>query len=173
MATASALECGVSATGWGRRRNFLVYRRFQLRLALLLAACVFLACVILSFVLYGVLHQQARLRMMAPETYTAEVPLVAVGFALAFALIAGGGLGLWCVIATHRVCGPLILLRHYFDELAAGRFPVMRPLRRHDDADVRDLHAAFARALRAIESRCREVKTCVSQTASSPTEPQP
>ena len=64
-----------------RRRNYVVRSGFQLRFAVSAGLVVFLASSIISSVLYGVVHEQARQRMMEPETYGAEVPFVVLGFA--------------------------------------------------------------------------------------------
>ena len=114
---------------------------------------VFIISSIISLVLYGILHQQARLRMINPESYVANVPVVVFGFALLFALAAGGIFAIWCLIVTHRICGPLQVLHGYFEDLARGHFPQRRCLRKRDE--FKDLFEAFWRAVETLEKEKR------------------
>lgn len=136
------------------RRKYIVRPAFQISFATVMGLAVFIISSIISCVLYGVLHQQARLRMMNPESYTANVPIVIFGFALLFSLIAGIIFAIWCIIVTHRICGPLMILHGYFEELARGRFPQRRPLRKRDE--FKDLFEAFWNAVESLKQRCNK-----------------
>jgi methyl-accepting chemotaxis protein len=131
-----------------RRRSYLINPYFQWKYALTAGTVVFLAATIIGTVLYGVLHQQARLRAMNPETYTTDVGTVILGFALAFAVLAGGAVCFWAVRVTHRICGPLAVLDGYLAELAAGRIPRVRDLRRKDE--FKHLHQSFRAAMNTL-----------------------
>ena len=96
------------------------------------------------------LHQ-ARQRLIHPETYTGEVALVILFAALAFAAVTAGGVAIWSLIATHRMCGPLFVLERYLTELAGGRLPTPRPLRRKDE--FKELYRSFSRAIESLKSR--------------------
>lgn len=133
---------------WRRRKNYLINPYFQWKYALTAGTVVFLAATIIGTTLYGVLHQQARLRAMNPETYTAEVGTVILGFAVAFAVLAGGAVCFWAVRITHRICGPLAVLDGHLAELAAGRIPRVRDLRRKDE--FKHLHASLQAAMNAL-----------------------
>ena len=140
-----------------RRKNYIVDPAFQWKYAIMIALAVFLISTIMSTVLYGVLHRQARLRMMSPETYVAEITLVIVVAAVAFAVLTAAGVGAWGLLITHRICGPLTVMSTYLTELAKGRFPALRPLRQKDE--FKEFYAHFSRAVDSLRSRReREVR---------------
>ena len=132
-----------------RRRQYVVRPSFQLRFAITAGLTVFLTATIISSALYAVLHEQARQRMMQPETYTAEVPLVVIGFGLLFAAVTAVVFSVWCVLFTHRLCGPLVVMHQYLNELAEGRFPEIRPLRKKDE--LKDLFAMLQKAIARLK----------------------
>jgi hypothetical protein len=129
----SRVEAPATGAIRSRRRQYIVNPAFQWRVVLTVSTLVFLCSSIVSSVLYGVLHAQARARLMDPAGYTAEVPLVVIGFGLAFSLMAAVAVGLWCVVVTHRICGPLHVMAGWLEDLAAGRAPQLRPLRKNDE----------------------------------------
>ena len=134
-----------------RRRKYIINAAFQWKYATTIAVAVFLISTIMSCALYGLLHHQARMRLIYPETYTAEVTLVMVMFALGFSLVTALGVGVWCVIVTHRMCGPLFVLENHLVELSRGRFPMFRPLRKKDE--FKELYAAFSKAVGSLKDR--------------------
>lgn len=133
-----------------RRRQYLINPGFQWKYALTLALAVFLISAVISSVLYLLLHHQARLRLMHPEAYTAQVTLVIILFGAAFSMLTAGALAVWCVFVTHRICGPLFVLDRHLNKLADGRFPEMRELRRKDE--FKDLYATFGRAVESLKA---------------------
>lgn len=137
---------------WQRRKH-IINPAFQWKYALTAGAVVFLAASVIGTTLYGVLHQQARLRAMNPDTYTAEVGTVILVFGLAFAALGGGAVTFWCMRITHRICGPLFVLDRYFTELAAGRFPQVRSLRQKDE--FKDLHQSLQKAIDVLKEQKR------------------
>lgn len=151
-----------------RRQRYVVNSAFQWKYAATVSLLVFVISSVVSTVLYAVLHHQTRLRMMNPETYTAEVAMVVLGFALGFSLLTAGGVGVWCLLATHRICGPLYVFERYVRELAQGRFPNVRPLRKKDE--FKELHAALADAVETLKSARQNELSVVhkaEQTAAS------
>lgn len=134
-----------------RRKQYIVDPAFQWRYAITIALTVFLITSVMSSVLYGLLHHQARMRFVYPQTYTAEVGMVVLFAALAFSAITAGGVGLWSVIATQRICGPLYVLEKHLAELASGRIPTLRPLRRKDE--FKGLYRAFSRAVDGLKNQ--------------------
>jgi len=132
-----------------RRRQYLINPGFQWKYAIMLALAVFLISALISSVLYALLHHQARLRLMNPEAYTAQVTLVILLFGAAFSMLTAGALAVWCVFMTHRICGPLFVLERNLGELADGRFPKLRSLRRKDE--FKDLYATFGRAVESLK----------------------
>lgn len=131
-----------------RRRKHVVRPAFQLKHAITLALCVFVLTSLVSCVLYGVLHWQARQRLLAPETYTAEVGLVILLFATALSLLTALALAIWFILVTHRICGPLVLFQRCLEEIAQGRIPKLRPIRTRDE--LHDFWNAMSRAIDAI-----------------------
>lgn len=144
-----------------RRRTYFVNPAFQWRYIITIAATVFLASSALSTVLYTVLHEQARMRVMQPNSYTANVASVVLISALVFSGLTAGVLGLWCFVATHRICGPLFVLQRYMSQIAAGHLPTLRPLRRKDE--FKDLYAVCSRAVEALKAKRDAQLTLIGQ----------
>ena len=62
-------------------------------------------------------------------------------------VLMAAALGLFGVLITDRVAGPVYVMSHYMSVLAGGRYPRLRPLRKHDE-----LKGFFDRFSAAIES---------------------
>ena len=144
-------EKRVSGGSNNRRRIRIINPEFQWKYAFTIALTVFLVSSIISAVLYGVLHHQARMRVIHPETYTTNIATTILYFALGISAVASGGVALWSVLVTHRICGPLFVLDRYFRELAQGRLPTIRALRRKDE--FKSLFHSFAGAVDALKER--------------------
>ena len=161
QSTTCQQQTGIAAVCRNQRRRYIVNARFQWRFVLSIAAIVFLTSSIISSLLYGALHAQARARFMEPTTYIAEVPLVVIGFSLLFSSLAAVAVGFWCVFATHRMCGPLHLMTCHFKELAAGRLPKPRSLRARDE--FKEFYEVFSQAVEAVRNRQQQGLRIVSQ----------
>lgn len=137
----------------GRRKQLFINPGFQWRYAALIASGVFVIAVMMCSVMYGVLYQQARARMLhyAPASQW-ENTISLVLFAGVFAITMSAAFALWGVIVSHRICGPLFVMERYFNELAAGKLPVMRNLRKHDEFQ------SFYATLRRAVSQLRDQK---------------
>ncbi len=131
-----------------RRRNYLINPVFQWRQAGAISLIVFFMSTTVSAVLYGVLHHQARLLATNPTGHRPETTVVMVCFGLGFAALTAGGVGLWSILMTHRICGPVFVIKRYLLQIAEGRLPAMRPLRRRDE--FKDLHEALDRAIQSL-----------------------
>ena len=116
-----------------RRRQYVVNPDFQWKYTLGLSLAVFLVSSVLSSVLFVVLHEQARHRLMFPTSYVVDTGMVILMSALAFSILTATAVGWWGFMATHRICGPLFVLDRHFNEIAAGKIPKLRPLRRKDE----------------------------------------
>ena len=134
-----------------RRRNYLINPAFQWKHAGMIMLCVFVVSSLLSTMLYGVLHHQARLRSMHPETYQAEVSLVILFSALLLAAVAAAGVGTWWIILSHRICGPLSVMGGWLAELGRGSYPHLRPLRRKDE--FKDFYAILSETINSLKAR--------------------
>ena len=134
-----------------RRRKYIIDPAFQWKYALTVTLTVFLISCLASTVLFGVLHQQARLRAMHPESYQAGVSLTIVCSALVFALLTAGGVGYWWLVITHRISGPLFVIGRWLAELGGGRFPNLRPLRRKDE--FKGFYAIFRNTVESLKAK--------------------
>ena len=141
----------VTAVCGNQRRRYVINPSFQWKFILSISLVVFLVTSIISSVLYGILHEQARARFMNPAEYVAQVPLVVISFALIFSLLASAGVGVWCMFATHRICGPLHVISSHLKELASGRLPKPRSLRARDE--FKDFYQLFTQAMESVRKR--------------------
>jgi hypothetical protein len=164
----SRVETQAGRLSRSRRRQYVINPGFQWRVVLTVSLLVFLCSSIISSTLYGVLHAQARSRVMDPTGYTAEVPLVVIGFGLAFSLVAAVAVGLWCIVMTHRICGPLYVMSGWLEDLAANRTARMRPLRKNDE--FQEFYQTLRRAVESVatrQSRALEAATTALSCAES------
>jgi hypothetical protein len=125
------------------RRTYLLDREFQLKYILLLTGMG-----AGSMLLFGVLaHQVQRMSVEGGEAgaetlwWLTGVATVGMGVAL----------GLFGLLFTHRVAGPVHVMSLYVAALAAGRYPRLRPLRRKDE--LRAFFARFSEAVDRIRQR--------------------
>jgi len=140
-----------------RRRTYIINPGFQWKYATVIALFVFLFTAIISCVLYGLLHHQARMRAINPVGYVSDVAPVIIFFCVVFGAVTAGGVGIWSAFASQRICGPLYVLERYLLELVQGRFPSCRPLRRKDE--FKELYAVFARAVETMKERKQQELT--------------
>ena len=134
-----------------RRKKYIINSAFQWKHAVMVALLVFFISSLGCILLYGILHQQARLRVANPETYTAETTLVIVFFSLTFAAIVSGIAIVWSLLVTHRICGPVFVINRWLQELQSGRLPNLRSLRNKDE--FKDLYETFASTIDALKAR--------------------
>lgn len=138
------------------RRNYLVDRGFQLKYAGTLAVAG--AAISSIFGVLMILTEMEALRPLYASLSPAgiatlrHVELTQLWMTAITALLMAGSLGLFGVLITHRVAGPIYVLGRYVSVLARGRYPIMRPLRRRDE-----LKTFFDRFREVVESlRARE-----------------
>jgi methyl-accepting chemotaxis protein len=144
------------------RRTYVVDRGFQLKYTVMLAVAGGIISAVFGSLMY-LAHIEAR---RAVGTYSNLVPSVYLktqlsqGEATMLWLVAGvtvmmaAVLGLFGILITHRVAGPIHVMSRYIGVLAEGRFPKMRPLRKGDE-----LKSFFERFHSAIETlRQREAE---------------
>lgn len=134
-----------------RRRQRIVNATFQWKHAITIGLAVFLLASLMSSALYGILHHQARQRIVNPTSYTAEVGMIVFVAGLCFAALTAGGLTFWFLIVTHRICGPLSVIGRHLIVLGEGRFPTIRPLRRKDE--FKDLYTIFSRTVDGLKAK--------------------
>lgn len=131
------------------RRTYLLDRDFQLRYTLA-AALLGALCTGCVGLLAWAVHRRAGVLGEPAEVSGATLLLLAGAGALG----AGAVLGLFGLLFTHRVAGPVHVMNLYVAALAAGHYPRLRPLRKRDA-----LQAFFARFSEAVERiRAREAE---------------
>ncbi len=158
-------------TGIARRRwrNYLINPGFQWKFAGLLMLTVFCVSSFITVVVSGALLQSSRTRMLALMQNPGAPPAtdnvtVVVGAALAMATVAAVAVGLWTIVFTHRISGPIFVLERWISELAEGRLPTLRPLRKKDE--FKQFHDAFARAVDGLRERKQDELTRLTEAAS-------
>jgi len=158
-----------------RRRSYVINPSFQWKYTLLTIATVFILSGFLTVVLFNVLHQQARARVMTPMSVTTMDNLTMIGMsAAAFGIVVAIALGISVFVFTHRIAGPMHVIGRTLEDLAAGRIPQTRPLRQSDEfKDVHDVLCATVDRLQV--DRRRQVETLtelynLAQTAAAGTD---
>ncbi len=148
-----------------KRRRYLINAVFQWKYTFLVIVGVFFTCAVMSSVLFGVLHEQARQSILnqtdpraVPAWENLTVVLVAGG---AFATLLSLAFGVWTLIITHRIYGPVFVLERFVGELADGRFPKYRPLRKKDE--FKGFYVAFWRAVEALKKSKRAEVAALSE----------
>jgi hypothetical protein len=138
------------------RKTYLVDRRFQLKYTALLALMGALISFVFGAMMY-LAHRRAQRELeweglLPPEAAQHNAGLL--GLMVGIGLMMAVALGLFGLLITHKVAGPVQVLTHYLGVLARGRYPLMRPLRDGDE-----LQAFFGRFQAAIHGlREREVQ---------------
>lgn len=148
-------------------RNLILDRRLQLRYV---ATVTLLSAIIAASLGYLIWRQEARatdLIMESAEEFDTEafdpdlqefvrgnldsddvnLVLKMAAFGVGLALI----LSLFLILMTHKVAGPLFKVSRHFDDLAAGKFPIVMPLRRLDM--MHGFHGKFEVAHEALKER--------------------
>jgi hypothetical protein len=135
------------------KRRFLIARRFQLRVAAALGATT----AALGAVYAGVLDlmlDAARSSIPDAASLRAEFErqdLYMFGLLGGLAMFAAAGLGLWSILATYRVVGPLYVMTRQLGVLAEGRYPQLRPLRQGDE--FQEFYELLHRVVSVLKAR--------------------
>ncbi|CAM4061026.1 signal protein [Corallococcus sp. ZKHCc1 1396] len=138
------------------RRTYLLDREFQLKYILLLTGMG-----AGSMLLFGVLAHQG-LRMSTEGGLSGEETLWWLTGAATVGM--GIALGLFGLLFTHRVAGPVHVMSLYVAALAAGRYPRLRPLRRKDE--LRAFFGRFSEAVDRIRQREADEALALEQALS-------
>jgi hypothetical protein len=141
------------------RRTFVVDRGFQLKYTLMLAITGAVISAVFGCLMYAA-HVEARRTV---ESYRTLVPSawlkiqLSQGETTMLWLVAGvtvmmaAALGLFGVLITHRVAGPIYVMSNYMAVLGNGRFPRMRPLRKNDE--LKHFFDRFHEAVEMLKKR--------------------
>lgn len=160
MSASATLGSDTAKSPYKKRRRYMVNAVFQWKYTILVILGVFFTSAVMSSLLFGVLHQQAR-QAVLHQAIPDALPL-GRGFAIvflsaaAFSAVLSIAFGFWTMIITHRIYGPVYVLERFVSELADGRFPKYRPLRKKDE--FKEFYDAFWRAVASLkESKRAEV----------------
>jgi hypothetical protein len=140
---------------WGRR-TFLVDRSFQLKYSFILGAIGVLIGVICAVTMYLV-RRRLLSDISLPPALIQELTSInrQVTWVVVFvALLCGVVLGLFGLLLTHRIAGPIYALTQFVAALARGRYPLVRPIRKSDE--LKDFFELFRRSVESL--RAREVE---------------
>ena len=74
----------------GRRRLFFINPAFQWKYTLTIGLTVFCTTSVISTILYTVLHEQARMRVLQPNSYVANVTFVVLISAIVLSAVTAG-----------------------------------------------------------------------------------
>jgi len=147
-----------------RRRQFLLDRAFQLKYTIVIALIGALIVGFWGYLFYEASKKSAEEVMVSlkvdPELQALSkkveeklsvederVILSIFGFVLVVIL----SLGASGVLITHRIAGPVFMISRYIDQIAQGRYPDPRPLRRNDE--LKAFFIKFNTMLTAIKDR--------------------
>ncbi|NMO19919.1 signal protein [Pyxidicoccus fallax] len=125
------------------RRTYILDREFQLKYIVLLAGIG-----AGSILVFGILAHRIHVSAVATGADGGESLLWLTGLATLGAALA---LGLFGLLFTHRVAGPVHVMSLYVAALAAGRYPRLRPLRKKDE--LKRFFERFSEAFERIRQR--------------------
>lgn len=134
------------------RKNYLIDRSFQLKVAAWIALDVFAVTFLCGVIMLTILEPQVRARILNPAAGgLAGSMYTLLGFAAGFGLLAAGAFAAWSVLITHRLVGPIGVVARGLAQVGCGEFPRFRPLRKKDE--FRDFYAAYWRMVHALRAR--------------------
>lgn len=136
-----------------RLRHLLLEPRFQLKYTAMIVGIAAVICAILGVFLIGKVRENSRM-LALDETFAAElagqdtqVIAALVGGLLVYLVV----LAILSIMVTHRMAGPIFVMRRYLRELAGGGLPRVRALRKGDEFS--DLLDDFILTIDALEER--------------------
>jgi methyl-accepting chemotaxis protein len=149
-------------------RNYIIDKRLQLRYVGLVALASAALCGLLGWLIWqqqteastAVQHSLASIDYLTPEDkalvvghmQSSDLNFVLVMFGVCLGLIAV--LSMFLIVLTHKAAGPLYKAGIYFDEIAAGRLPVVHDLRRGDE--FKRFFEKFKRMTEVLRQRAGE-----------------
>ena len=121
-----------------RRLLPVVDRQFQWKYTLLVIAIGVGVSSAMGVLLYQA-HRANTELLLVDDSLKSEVARVDQIFLLYLVsgiLLLALLLGIWGLVITHRISGPLFLVTRYLSVLGSGQYPDVRPLRRRDELKV-------------------------------------
>jgi len=137
------------------RRNFLVDRSFQLKYTLYMVVVGAAISLLFGAMMYQA-HVEATQLIDMPDPLREAVKSqdsTLLWLVMAIAVVMAVALGLFGILITHRVAGPIYVFSHYMNVLGEGRYPMLRPLRKNDE--LKTFYERFHGAVEAMKDRDR------------------
>jgi hypothetical protein len=135
------------------RRTYVVDRDFQLKYSLLLGSTGLGVSLLFGGMIY-LAHVDAFRHVPPGTEIAAELQRAGstiVWLTLGTAILMAVALSLLGVLITHRVAGPIYVMNHYLSMLSNGRYPKMRPLRKHDE--LKDFFEGLQTTIETLRTR--------------------
>lgn len=137
------------------RRNFLVDRSFQLKYTLYMVVVGAAISLLFGAMMYQA-HVEATQLIDMPDPLREAVKsqdATLLWLVMAIAVVMAVALGLFGILVTHRVAGPIYVFSHYMNVLGEGRYPMLRPLRKKDE--LKTFYETFHDAVATLKDRDR------------------
>jgi hypothetical protein len=131
----------------------VVDRRFQYKYTALLSGLSALMSALFGALMY-LAHREAIDDVFRGGSIPADVAarsITLIWLIAGMAFLMAVAFGLFGLLITHRVAGPVYVMSQFVEVLAHGHYPRMRPLRRHDE--LKDFFDRFQRAIEALRER--------------------
>jgi len=144
------------------RRNFLIDRGFQLKYTLYMVVVGAAISLLFGAMMYQA-HVEATQLIDMPDPLREAVKsqdTTLLWLVMAIAVVKAVALGLFGILVTHRVAGPMYVFSHYMAVLGDGRYPMLRPLRKNDELKgfYETFHSAVAQLKERDRARGEELK---------------
>ena len=146
------------------RRTFLIDRAFQLKYTGILVLVGASLSILFGALMYQA-HVDATKLMGLPEGFESQVHdrydshLLYIVGGITLAMTAA--LGLFGVLVTHRVAGPVYVIGRYLDSVGKGPLPTPRPLRSTDE--LQGFFQSFQGALERLRTADTQDLAAVEQ----------
>ncbi len=154
MSSAQSAQVVSPAAGRRKRRAIpIIDARFQWKYTLIITALGAGITAVMGAFLYRAHADNTRLLELDGQLQAQVMrgDLVFLLYLIVLVVVMALALAFWGLVVTHRVSGPLYVIARYLGELAEGRYPDMRPLRKHDE--LQEFFATFEDAVTALRSR--------------------
>ena len=147
------------------RRTYLIDRSFQLKYTVILRLVGAAISLLFGALMYQA-HVDATALMDLPNPFREAVSSgdrMLLWLVLGIAVIMAAAMGLFGVLVTHKVAGPIYVLTHYMTTLSQGKYPQMRPLRKNDE--LKEFFERFRAAVDQMRERDGEEGAALREAA--------
>ncbi len=137
------------------RRTFLIDRAFQIKYTLYMVVVGAAVSLLFGAMMYQA-HVEATQLIEMPDPLREAVKTqdsTLLWLVMAIAVVMAVALGLFGILVTHRVAGPIYVFSHYMNVLGQGRYPMLRPLRKSDE--LKAFYEIFHQAVATMRERDR------------------